>query len=339
MTDNNKKIEEEKVMKMPIKKNCWHNGLYLVLPLLFSIAFIGLFFYTKQIVNKQNVELNKKISALSKQQIQADAVMQNAIKLIAIERLKIKSTNKKINLALKDSPYKTNDWLMQKARYYLELAKINNTWTNDFQTTLNLFSEADDTLQSIKSDEVIEVRKLIAEEKLRVATANKLDITKILVELHAIATTVQNLKIKKSSLSSEPVAAIKANTDSSWQNHLKASLAKLNELIIIRRTDESPMYSFAPKYLAAIYANLDLNIQQIQWAIISRNQKLFNISCQQVIASIKNTFNLEDPHTRVVIEKLENIQSTDLTLTKVNIGGGLAALEKLIVDSNTVNEG
>lgn len=317
------------------------SSIHFILTSLLFLAFICLIFYTKQLNTKQDEKLTQKINKLSaKQESQASDAIKNIKDILAAEKLKINKINKQINAALKESPYKTNDWLMQKARYYLELANINNKWTNDFQTTQSLLAGADRTLKNLTTDDIIEVRKIIAEEELSVATANKLDIMKVLTELHAIANSLNELKIKKPCIDSTQSTIDKdEKNDTAWQKHFKKSLGTLNQLVIIRRTDDTPIQKLTPKYQAAVRANLQLNIQQMQWAVISRNQDVFKLSCKQALDSIKLIYNTDEPHTKVVIEKLEKIDDTDLTLTKANIGRALRDLEKLIVDTNAVDEG
>lgn len=314
---------------------------FFVLLSLLLVSVVCLVLYTKQLTSKQSSRLKANLEKFSaQQQNQLKTSNANIEELFQAEKAKLEKIQKNINSALKDSPYKTNDWLMQKARYYLELAGINNTWTNDFATTQSLLEGADNTLKNISSDEVTEIRKTIAAESLKVNTANKLDTIKLLSELHAISAAMQNIQVKPNVAANETSDEAKAEKDetSSWREHFKSSLSKLNKLIIVRRTTDASKHILSPNYLAAIRENVKLNIQQMQWAVIERNQEVYDLSCKQAIENITSNFNTEAAETKAILEKLEQMHKIDLSLAKAKIGGSLSALEKLIAGDNSIDE-
>lgn len=336
----------EDQVKAPVKKEQKTNSnqgyrQFFVLLSLLLLSVISLVYYTKQLTSEQSARLNSRIEKFtSEQQNQLKISSANIEELFQAEKVKMEKIQKNINATLKDSPYKTNDWLMQKARYYLELAGINNTWTNDYATTQSLLEGADNTLKNISSEEITEIRKTIAAEALKVSTANKLDTIKLLSQLHAISTAIQNIQAKPSvnNTSESAVNADENKASASWREHFKNSLAQLNKLIIVRRTTDASKHILSPNYLAAIRENIKLNIQQMQWAVIERNQEVYNISCKQAMENIETSFNLDAAETKAILEKLEQMQEVDLTLAKAKIGGALHALEKLIAGENASDE-
>lgn len=313
---------------------------FFVLLSLLLISVVCLVLYIHHLTNEQNSRLNASLQKIgTAQEKQLKTLSANITELFQAEKMKMAKLQKNLNSALKDSPYKTNDWLMQKARYYLELAIINNTWTNDFATTQNLLEGADNTLKNISSEDVTEIRKTIAAEALRVSTANKVDTIKLLAELHAISEAIQNIQIKPAiTTTDESSNDNEVDTPASWRAHLQNSIAQLNKLIIVRRTTDTAKHILSPNYLAAIRENIKLNIQQMQWAVIERNQDVYKLSCKQAIENIRTNFNPEAPETKAILAKFEAMQEVDLSLAKAKIGSSLNALEKLIAGEHDSDE-
>lgn len=313
------------------------NNQYKLFILLFIILIItttGILFHIKNTENSQNKKFQQSIEELRSQQAHNTEVeLKKITNLSQSLDIKITKIKKKISKSLEDTAYKSNDWIMQKAKYYLELAIINNNWTDDSNTTQKLLMAADNTLKDIPKDEVTEVRKLIAEEELRVSSINKLDKIKILSEIHAINKYLQEQPIIPLKNRIKPVKTsqnINNISSINWQDTFKNNLKKLNSLIIIRHNNANSTKLFSPSYLTAVRETIKLNLQQMQWAILERNQDIYNLSCQQAIDNIDYSLDDENPQKKAILNKLKNLQKIDLTLTKTKIGKSLIKLNKII---------
>ncbi len=77
---------------------------------------------------------------------------------------KIQQMNKDLQAALREHFDQKQDWLLLKARYYLELAQINAHWSDDQQVTIALLQQADALLRTIPDQQLFTVRQAIAQE-------------------------------------------------------------------------------------------------------------------------------------------------------------------------------
>ena len=327
-----------KVNPMPQKS---HNILkYIIVTLIFTtIAFSTL--YTKSLVKKQGDILNQQLEALKN--AQNDFLTTNNIsqqELTQSVNKKILIINKKLKNALKERWYQANDWLMLKASYYLQIAAINNNWTNDQGTTVGLLDEADKILAKIPGDTTLEVRQSIANDQLKIKQFRNTDIVKILVNLDAIQKNISALPTKQASITEiKPTAPVKNNLNlTDWQIHLKNSLDKLSKIIIIKPKKNQLNPVITPDYLNMIIENIRLNLQQAQWSVINNNYKVYNLALTQTNENIQRVFDTNNPKTIAVLEQIKLLQKINIAMKKPNIDDSLILLNKIIKQNNDVAE-
>lgn len=328
------KNEESLTKKTPDSaKMLWYK-------LTLSIAFLaisGLFIFIKNLNDLQIKTLNQEISKLDALIVKNEKLNQNTMTQINTDFAeKLTKLDKKIAKTLQETAYISNDWIMQKAKYYLELAVINNNWTDDTKTTQKLLIAANSTLSKIQKDEIVEVKKLIADEKLQISALNKLDTMKLLIDINALKkylTSLSIIPLKDRLKIEKPTKNSKFNSNNSWQTNFKNNLKKLNKLIIIRRNNQNATNILSPSYLATIRETIKLNIQQMQWAILERNQDIYKFSCQQAIDNISYALDAENPDKKIILDKLYKLQKINLNIKKIKINQSLIALNKIIYDN------
>ncbi len=85
-----------------------------------------------KLIQLKQAEMNKMILAKIEGQQQAQEQIKTEINSISNE----------IHNELKQKMYQNQDWLLLKARYYLELGQLNTHWSTDYQTTIALLQAA-----------------------------------------------------------------------------------------------------------------------------------------------------------------------------------------------------
>jgi len=311
----------------------WHSVLLGLIFLLGSSVF-GLYFYTNNLINLQNNKIEESIATLYAKQEKISLSSLNQIKKFSQELDdKYSHLDKKISKTIQETAYLSDDWVMEKAKYFLELAVINNNWTDDANTTKKLLKAADDTLKNLQKDEITEIRKIIAYENLKISSIKKVDKIKLLAEINAINNyliTLPIISLTKRISNEETTKDPELKQANNWQANLKNNLRKLNQLIIIHRNTEDSTQFLSPSYLLTIRETLRLNLQQMQWAILEKNQEVFNLSCKQAIANLNFALEEKNPEKEALIKKLNRLQKINLHLTKIKIGKSLSELNKVI---------
>ncbi len=83
-----------------------------------------------------------------------DAALQDVNQQQAQADNRLTAIQKTLSSALQERWYQNNEWLLLKARYYLELAGINAHWSDNPQTTIALLQQADDLLVNLHEPEL-----------------------------------------------------------------------------------------------------------------------------------------------------------------------------------------
>ncbi len=240
--------------------------------------------------------------------------------------------NESLQSALHEHLYQANDWLLLKARYYLELASINGAWNDDPATSLALLKNADALLATLHQDNLTDVRRAIAQEETAWTQITPIDMTGLLVKLAAIQTTLDTLKPETPLASSQfkqqnPVISKQPST---WREHLQHSLQQLKNLVIIRHQDDLMTPLLTPAYVMVLRESIRLNLQETHWAMLEKNQTVYQLSITQAIENIKRIFGEKNQNTMALIDELSSLQAMKLTQEKPQTSQALTLLNKII---------
>ncbi|HAT8668324.1 uroporphyrinogen-III C-methyltransferase [Legionella pneumophila] len=246
---------------------------------------------------------------------------------------KMDSLNKELQTAMKQKLYQNNDWLLLKARYYLELAQINVHWSDNFNTSVALLQQADALLKGMNIPKIFTIRQIIAKEIAQLKSISVVDITGILSQLDAAQAAINNLSIQSVVDQQEVLNHITKSEESGkigWRNRLQDSVNFLEKLVVIRRHNENIQPLISPLYESAIKENIRLNLQEAQWAILNNNPAVYQFALNQAIANLKRVFNESSQNTDALIKQLSTLQNVKLTQEKPVVGQAIPLINQMI---------
>lgn len=246
---------------------------------------------------------------------------------------KIITLNKSLQTAMNQKMYQKQDWLLLKARYYLELAQINAHWSTNYEATAALLQEADELLNKLNTPELLTIRQSIAKEMAQLKSIPAIDVAGLLSQLDAAQTSVTNLKLQTSPgelQSTTKNKSDKPSEPSTWRSHLHNSMDLLEKLIVIRRTDEAVTPLISPLFESVLKESIHLNLQEAQWAILNNNEAVYQLVLKQVIENITRTFNEKSANTAALLKQINALQQVRLAQEKPTIGSSLLLLNQLI---------
>ncbi|RUR12023.1 uroporphyrinogen-III C-methyltransferase [Legionella sp. km772] len=315
-----------------------------------ALAFTGYNFYSShQLTANLTAEKRELVAKLQQLQEQQNSDKQ------ALEKQNDALNNSNQQLAAKIKEFSTQvqsirqkgnqsqDWLLLKARYYLELAQINAHWATDInaQSTIALLQQADLTLEQMNAAELFKIRQIIAQELLELKSAHHLDLPGLLSQLDAIQSSITQLPVQKtlaiqadSATQSQPPEV----SGSLWKTQLNNSLDMLGKLVVIRRNDEEIKPLLSPVFESLIKESLELNIQEAQWAILNQNPIAYQLALNQAITTLQRGFNKQTKTNRL-IQQLKELQKLNLVGEKIEVGKALPLINALIEQRQVLNPG
>lgn len=308
------------------------------LPLLALISsLIALIFalftaYTSKNMELANEHLKATILHLEEEQANNKTIDSSLSKTQASLQNQLQTLNKNFESTLKQQLYQKNDWLLLRARYYLELAQINAHWSGNQEVTIALLQQADKVLHDIAEQKAYEIRQAIAKELAQFKTLAQVDIPGILSQLDAAQNTLVTLPIKQpfSSMQNNPQQQKTKDENASWHKRFKQSMNVLEKLVIIRRNDSDTLPLISPLHQTLIRDSIGLNLQQAEWAILQNNPAVYQLALTQALTAIKRTFDENTAATQALIKQLEALKQVNLISTKPVIEESLSLLNQWI---------
>ena len=283
-----------------------------------------------QQATQQAQTLLSDIDLLKKQQANTTFQLESAIKERESTDAQLRQVEQHLQSALQQRLYQANDWLLLKARYYLELAQINAHWSDDFASTVGLLKQTDTLLLTLHDMRLLAVRQAIAKEISAIQALPKIDISGILSQLDALQQRVDTLRVKEFQLRPEEIAAgdTQKTASSFWRERLQDSMHVLGKLIVVRRHDKAiePMISLSQEVL--LRESLRLKLQEAQWAVLQRNPIIYQLALEQASRIIKRTF--DDKGGQNMVRELASLQNISLAQEKPAMGSALSLLNALI---------
>lgn len=317
------------------KKHLYTFTVFIVtLMVLFALYTTYENIQSRQDTKKQMKLLLSQLTLLKNQQVAAKLQMDNTVNNIHSSQDAFKNQltqlDKNLQTALQQNLFQTKDWLLLKARYYLELAQINTHWSDDLQSTHTLLQQADTILSEFHDESAIKIRQAIANEMEKVDATPKIDLAGLLSQLDAAQKQIADLSIKTSLGLTQSTSPKSNEAIQGWRGHMQQALNLLERLVIIRHHDGeiSPPPSLV--YESMIREGIRLNLQEAQWAALQNNESIYQFSLNQAIKNIQQSFNLEEANTSALLKKLDELQHADLAPKKLSLDQSLPLLNQWI---------
>ena len=282
--------------------------------------------------NHLTVEVNELKHNQTNSQEQMDAKADTIQKTQSTVQEKLDQLNKQVQIAMNQRLYQNQDWLLLKARYYLELAQINAHWTNDLNTAIALLQQADKLLEQLHSPKIFYIRQAIAKEIAQLKAIPTVDITGLLSKLDAAQTSVSTLSIQSTfdkNKSATETSTSNTTNNSTWRTGFNF----LEKLVVIRRDNENIKPLMSPLFESILKESIRLNLQEAQWAVLNNNPDVYQLALKQATTNLNQTFNKTSQNTAALIKQLSELQQIKITQEKPIIELSLPLLNQLI-DNN-----
>jgi uroporphyrin-3 C-methyltransferase len=234
--------------------------------------------------------------------------------------------------ALKQMQHQSNDDALYKVRAYLELAQMNAYTGAPISEISALLTQADKQLMDMHETRLLEVRRVLDREMAKVKAIEAIDYVGLLNQLDAaqhLVDALQTKRIPEKGSSQTPTVTVNTSM-SDWRARLKDSINILKKLVVVRRVDEQIQPLMTPSLAALLRANIQLTLQETQFALVQRNESLYQLTLKQALEKISQFFDPLESNTLSLTRQLETLQQTNITQEKLTLGQALFILNQLI---------
>lgn len=318
----NKTDENIQPIEQPVKKHCPRGGkMCALITILILLALIGYSYVrTEQLkrslspVVKLQAETKADITELKKSMTDLQQVTEKSAELSQKQEQMIGEWQ----AAQKGDLEK---WRIAEAQYLVKLANDHVQFTHNITLALTLLQQADQVLQEVNNTGLVDLRQALATDVANIKALPEVDVTGLYAKLSAVGTQVNQLPLPASPLSADDnVAPTKTPSNASWwQAGLDRSWDALRKIVIVKKVAGKDSPLVMPEEKAFLYQNLHAQIEDAMWAVLHRNNQVYQASLERSINWVRTYFVQETAETKNVLQSLTDLQKENVDAPSANL--------------------
>ena len=225
-----------------------------------------------------------------------------------------------------------DSWALEEVEQLLRMANHSVSLAGDIESGVIGLELADKRLTALGNPELLEVRRLIAEEIGQLKTIKQADLPGLAFRLAGIIATVDKLPLMNEP--DRPAVAVSETDDSSaqgnmWMDAGQELLEDLKDLVRIQNVAEPAKPLLPPEQRYFLIGNLRLVLSAAQIAVLRADTSTFAANLEQASQLLGNYFDSEDQSVKSVLADLKDMSGENLTRERPNISGSIEALQNI----------
>ncbi|MES2998642.1 MAG: uroporphyrinogen-III C-methyltransferase [Pseudomonadota bacterium] len=231
--------------------------------------------------------------------------------------------------------FSANDTIarISNANRLIQLAHYNLVYLHDQDSALSALTLADKQLAELNNLPVsLEIlRNLLAKNIASLKSLPHLDLSHLLAKLNSLQIQITQLPL----LSTIPThREVKTNPNLShpekkWLDVIQTILRSFQQVIAIRHLDKSIEPLLPQVQQQYLQHNLQLLLQQAQWALLHTQETVYQTSLQQTKEGVQQHFVESSPITQAVIQNIDELQQIKLQPTLPDLTPTLEAISSI----------
>lgn len=325
------------------KPKAWLAGSMALTALLVAIA--GSYIGHQQLLQLQQSleQQQRQVSDVASQNVQSQTQMQALDKqLQAIGRLseglsnqlssvteRVANNQRRINEV---AGTERSDWQLAEAEYLLRLANQRLVMSGEVRGSKALLQAADNVLLELDDVSLIAVRQAIAADMAALNRADALDIEGLYLRVAALSSHLEYLALRSGKRwhAQHAVPVESSHNDSIWHVGLKKALATLNELVVIRQSEQRVLPQMSDVEVIQLQQGLHYLIEQAKYAVVTGKQALFDAAIANLQRWILDYYDAEEHNTAAMLSELQLLSDARVSQTWPDIGGSLKTLNMVM---------
>lgn len=225
-----------------------------------------------------------------------------------------------------------DSWALEEVEQLLRMANNSVSLAGDIATGIIAFDYADKRLAELGNPELLEVRRLIAEEIGQLKSLDQVDLPGLAFRLAAIVSTVDQLpQVNKPT---RPGAGEQSDTgrteeENMWMKAGSELLDDLKGLVRIQNTAEPAKPLLAPDQRYFLTGNLRLLLSGAQIAVLRADNNTFKANLEQASQILKDYFDTGEQSVKSILAELDEMSSETLATERPNVSGSIAKLQEI----------
>jgi uroporphyrin-3 C-methyltransferase len=302
----------------------WHSGQQQQRQILADLGGAQQLIKTQQ---SQLTELQRELSQQSVLAKQQQQVLQSSLQQL---QQQLQSQQKRL---LSLSTTDREDWLLAEVEYLLRLAEQRIMTARDAVSAIGLLEAADHIVVELDDSALYPLRKTLAENRVALQVAAKLDVEGLYLQLQALAKEVHALPLFPSEYKVAD-AGDEQPEPQGWQQRVEQTMhnawQKLDKYVRVSTRDTAYQPALAIDEEAALRHSVQSMFEQAQMALLAGNSSLYQKSLEKAQLWLHNFYSLQPELTEVIIAKLDELKSQPVTAELPDISSSRRVLKDYI---------
>lgn len=207
-------------------------------------------------------------------------------------------------------------WQIQKADSWIQQAQLDLRWSGDWKGALLLMKATHSILDQSKIAQLDSTNQLLADDIALLSKATMIDNTKILAKIQQLSDEIPTLPAPSKPTVTPAAEASAANI--TFEPLWRRAWTSIKNVVIIRpsqETDAAGEGLTLEQSRQTLNDNLYMALQQTQWALLKKDDKLFHWELTQVTDIIQKNgtlIDLNDAKTTACLQDITDLQQQNL---------------------------
>ncbi len=266
----------------------------------------------KQTLEKETQKIQQKVNALN----EADAGL--ADKIAEVSEMQ-QLTNDDVK----------RKWILSEVKYLLQMANQRILLADDVENARTALVLADQKLKELADPRLYQLRALLADEQLALASVAKVDIDGLAAQLQSAIDGIRKLKV----LTGPEFGAGQTDESNSdgeiaedWQAAASNAWQQVRSLVVIRHQQDGSSAIIVPEQRYFLYQNLQLKLESARLALLSGNETIFHDSLASAEQWLQKYFIGEERDA--LLQTVSAMKSEKITVELPDISASLVWLQQ-----------
>ena len=304
----------------------WVAMLLGLIAIIIALLVYNEFKHQAQISEKNQTELAKAVTQISQAMHTFEAQTQEQ-----------KNKVNDLDLSLARMAQMTNpvdQGVLVQADYLTRLAQLNLAYEGNVASALALLTMVDKRVATLSLPSILSVRQAISTSINQLEAVPVVDLTGVITKLNALSEQIEQLPLVPN-LPSTPATIVlpkkPTKIDSyltDWKDALSTSWDALQRVIIIRHHGQAIEPLLQPAQFLYLKQNIELQLQQAQWAALHRQQALYLDSLKRATTWVNHYFTDNNVASRAIQQNLVELQKIDIAPALPDLSPTIEAIQK-----------
>ena len=224
------------------------------------------------------------------------------------------------------------EFALAEIEHLLAIANYRLALNYDVDTALAAMQSADQRLQGLRINGVLQARKQVIADMNSLRSLNQADLVGLGLFLSDLINRVDKLPIKADVLieQAEYKQATVANNEANIAMQFLGEVwAELKSLVIITRDGQINKSRMLPDETYYLRANIKLELANARFAVFNRDTDNFRASIEQIRGWLNDYFDLADAAVGNVSDSLFRMSKIELAFPDININSSIESVRAL----------